>query len=275
MTPKHTLIYPQKQDAGRAQSRPPGATMGGPVPNGPRSQAWASSGPCPASLTTVPLEGDPRPSRAEAGKSLRLPRFQDLPKTNTSGLIPRFFNFPGQNSGGILSLVEIISRYGLRSDCGSFHKLPGPPRGPGFGMTRVSLACVRPPPGGPDRVFPASRPSRGVVSCVALGLPGHPPKGVVSRFPPRGVLRDCSRPVPGLCRGVVSPLTGGFPHNSARLRHCTDKLYTRGQSCASGGRGRAWVYHAPRHPCSNAVSCATLYGSHREEIDTLCASMPS
>jgi len=123
--------------------------MGGPVPNGPRSQARASGGPCPASLTALPLEGDPRPSRAEAGKSLRLPRVQDLPKTNTSGLIPRFFNFPGQNSGGILSLVEIISRSGLRSDCGSFHKLPGPPRGPGFGKTWVSLACARPLQGGP------------------------------------------------------------------------------------------------------------------------------
>jgi len=61
-------------------------------------------------------------------------------------------------------------------------------------------------------VFHASRPSRGVVSCVALGLPGHPPKGVVPRYPPRGVLRDCSRPVPGPCRGVGSPLSGGFPH---------------------------------------------------------------
>jgi len=95
MTPRHTLIYPQKQDAGRAQSRPPGATMGGPVPIGPRSQARASSGPCPASLTALPLEGDPRPSRAEAEKSLRLPRFHDLPKTNMSGLIIRFLNFPG------------------------------------------------------------------------------------------------------------------------------------------------------------------------------------
>jgi len=77
----------------------------------------------------------------------------------------------------------------------------------------VCLPCVcQTPPGGPDRVFHASRPSRGVVSCVALGLPGHPPKGVVPRYPPRGVLRDCSRPVPGSCRGVVSPLSGGFPH---------------------------------------------------------------
>ena len=62
-------------------------------------------------------------------------------------------------------------------------------------------------------MFPASRSSRGVVSCVALGLPGHPPKGAVPRYPPRGVWRDWSRPVPGSCRGVVSPLTGGFPHS--------------------------------------------------------------
>jgi len=94
MTPKHTLISPQKQHAGRSQSRPPGATMGGPVPNGPRSQARASSGPCPASLTALALEGDPRPSRTEAGKSLRLPDFQNLPKTNTLGPIQRFFQFP-------------------------------------------------------------------------------------------------------------------------------------------------------------------------------------
>jgi len=161
MTPKHTLIYPPKQDAGRAQSRPPGVTIGGPVPNGPRSQARASSGPYPASLTAFPLEEDPRPSRAEAGKSPRLPRFQDLPKTNTSGLIPRFFKFPGYNSSGILSLVEITSRSGLRSDCGSFQKLPGPPRGPGFGKTCASLVCVRPPQGGPIGCFPPHAPLEG------------------------------------------------------------------------------------------------------------------
>jgi len=132
MTPKYTLLYPQKQEARRAQSRPPGATMGGPVPNGPRSQARASSGPCPASTTTLPLEEDPRPSWAEAGKSPRLPRSQDLPKISTSGLLAKLFNFPGKTSGGILSLVEIRSLSGLRSDCGSFHDLPGPSKGPGF-----------------------------------------------------------------------------------------------------------------------------------------------
>ena len=149
MTPKHTLIYPQKQDARRAKSRPPSATMEGPVPDGPRSQARASSGLCAASLAALPLEGVPCPSRAETGKSGRLPRFHGLPKTNTSGLIPRFFNYPGQNSVGILSLVENLSRSGLRSDCGSFHKLPAPFRRAEFGMTCVSLVCVRPLQGGP------------------------------------------------------------------------------------------------------------------------------
>jgi len=101
MTPKHTLIYPQKQDAGCAQSRPPGATMGGPVPNGPRSQSRASSGPCPACLTALFLGGDPRPSRADAGKSLRIPRSQDFPKSDTSGPILRFSIFPDRIPVGV------------------------------------------------------------------------------------------------------------------------------------------------------------------------------
>jgi len=183
MTQNHTLIYPQKQDAGRAQSRPPGATLGGPVPNGPRSQARASSGPCPASLTALPLEEDPRPSRAEAEKSLRLPRSQDLPKTNTSGLIQRFFNFPGQNAGGILSLVEIISRSGLRSDCGSFHKLPGPPRGPGLGKTCVSLVCVRPPQGGPIGCLPPHDPLEGLLHVWPWGSLDTRPRGLSHATP--------------------------------------------------------------------------------------------
>ena len=112
----------------------------------------------------------------------------------------------------------MISRSGLRSDCGSFHKLSGRPQRARI-REDVCLPCVcQTLPGGPDRVFPASRPSRGVFSCVALGLPGHPPKGVVPRYPPRGVLRDWSRPVPGSCRGVVSPLTGGFPQSSSRRK---------------------------------------------------------
>ena len=79
----------------------------------------------------------------------------------------------------------------------------------------MCLPCVcQTTPGGADRVFPASRASRGVVSCVALGLPGHPPKGVVPRYPPRGLLRDWSRPVPGSCLpgGRVTPDRGFPPH---------------------------------------------------------------
>ena len=68
-------------------------------------------------------------------------------------------------------------------------------------------------------MFHASRPSRGVLSCVALGLPGHPPKGVVPRYPPRGVLRDSSRPVPGSCRGArVSPVRGVSPTSTTPPR---------------------------------------------------------
>jgi len=55
------------------------------------------------------------------------------------------------------------------------------------------------PPGGPDQVLITPRPSRGVVSCVALGLPGHPRKGGVPRYPPMGVFREWSRPVLGSC----------------------------------------------------------------------------
>jgi len=205
MTPKHTLIYPQKQDAGRAQSRPPGAIMGGPVPNGTRSQARASSGPCPASLTALPLEGDPRPSRAEAGESLRLPRFQDLPKTNTLGLIPRFFNFPGQNCGGILSVVEIISRSGLRSDCGSFHKLPGPPRGPGFGKACVSLVCVRPPQGGPIGRSPPHAPLEGSFYVWPWDSLDAPPSGLSHATPLGGCCVTVHDPSPAHAGGSCHP----------------------------------------------------------------------
>ena len=69
-------------------------------------------------------------------------------------------------------------------------------------------------PGGPDRVRITPRPSRGVASCLALGLRGHLPKGGVPRYPPGGVLRKWSRPVPGSCRGALSPLIDGFPHKS-------------------------------------------------------------
>ena len=157
MTPKHTLIYPQKQDAGRAQSRPPGATMGGPVPNGRRSQARASSGPCPASLTAPPLEWDPRPSRAEAGKSLRLPIFQNLPKTNTSGLISSFSIFPDRIPVGFYpwSRSYLGPAYARIAEAST--SFPVPPEGPDSGR-RVAPLCVSDPSRGARSGVPRLTP---------------------------------------------------------------------------------------------------------------------
>jgi len=218
MTPKHTVIYPQEQDAGRAQSQPPGATMGGPVPNGPRSQARASSGPCPASLTALPLEGDPPPVSGGSRKITKTSKISGFTQNQYLGTYPNILQFsriefrwdfiPGRDH------ISVRLTLGLG-------KLPQASRSPQRARIREDMCLpgvCQTPPGGPDRVFPASRPSRGVVSCVALGLPGHPPEGVVPRYPPRGVLRDWSRPVPGSCRGVVSPLTAGFPHSLAFSR---------------------------------------------------------
>jgi len=179
--------------------------MGGPVPNGPRSQARASSGPCPASLTALPLEGDPGPSLAETRKSPRLPRFQDLPKTNTSGLFPRAFKFPGQNSGGILSLVEIISRSGLRSDCRSFPELPGPPRGPGFGKTCVSLVCVRPLQGGPIGCSPPHAPLEGSFHVWPWGSLDNRPRGLSHATPLGGCYVTGQDPSPAHAGGSCHP----------------------------------------------------------------------
>jgi len=99
-------------------------------------------------------------------------------------------------------------------------------------------------------VFPASRPSRGVVSYVTLGLPGHPPKGAVPRYPPRGVLRDWSRPISGSCRGVVSPLTGCFPHT-------TDEPQTPTATAAGAASGihlsDAWRTGHPPSPTRRRV----------------------
>jgi len=47
-----------------------------------------------------------------------------------------------------------------------------------------------------------------------------PPRGVVPRYPPRGMLRDCSRPVPGSCRGGrVTPVRGFPPQLPFRLTY--------------------------------------------------------
>ena len=179
--------------------------MGGPVPNGPRSQARASSGPYRASSTTLSLEGDPRPSRAEAGKSRRIPRSQDLPKISASGLIPSFFNLPRWNSCGVLSLVEIKPQSGLCSECGSFHKLPGPARGPGFGMTCVSLGCVRPLQGGPIGCSSPRTPLEGSFRVWLWSSLDTCPKGLSHALPLGGCFVSGHDPSPAHALGPCHP----------------------------------------------------------------------
>jgi len=93
MNPKRALIYPQKQEAGRAQSRPPDATTLGPVPNGPRSQVRTYSGPCPAFSTTLPLEEDPRPSRGGRRKVTKTSQISGLTQDQYLGTYPKIFHF--------------------------------------------------------------------------------------------------------------------------------------------------------------------------------------
>jgi len=200
MTPNHTVIHPQKQEAGRGQSRRSDATMRGPVPNGPRSQARAPGGPCPASWTTLTLEEDPRPSHGGRRKDTKTAEISRLTQDQYLRTDPKNFQFfrigcrwdciPGRDQ------ISVRPTLGLR-------KLPQASRSLQRARTREH-ACVprmrQTPPRGPDRVLITPRPPRGVASCVALELPGHPPKGGVTRYPPRGVLHGCSRRVPGSCR---------------------------------------------------------------------------
>jgi len=86
-----------------------------------------------------------------------------------------------------------------------------PPEGSDSGR-RVSDLCVSDPSRGPGRVFLALRPSRGVDSCVALGLPGHPAKGAVPRPPPRGCYETGHDPSPAHAGGPVTTDRGYPPH---------------------------------------------------------------
>jgi len=201
----HTLIYPQEQDAGRAQSRPPGATMGGPVPNGPRSQARASSGPCPASLTALPLEADPRPSRAEVGKSLRLPRFQDFTQNQYLGTYPKIFQFsriefrwdfiPGRDH------ISVQLTLGLR-------KLPQASQSLQRARIRedVSLPCVcQTPQVGPIGCSPPHAPLEGSFHVWPWGSLDTHPRGLSHATPLGGCCVTGHDPSPAHAGGSCHP----------------------------------------------------------------------
>jgi len=218
MTPKHTLIHPQKQDAGRAQSRPPGATVGGPVPNGPRSQARASSGPCPASSTTLPLEADPRPSRVKAGKSPRLPRFQDSPEISTSGLIPIDFSiFADRLPVGLYSRSRSYLGPAYARIAEASTSFPVPPEGPDSGR-RVSPSAVSDPSRGARSGVPHPVPLlRGRFVCGPRAT-WTPAQGGLSHTTPLGGCYVTGHdPSPAHAGGRVTP-DRGFPPQTRAVR---------------------------------------------------------
>jgi len=104
-----------------------------------------------------------------------------------------------------------MSRSGLRSDCGSFHKLPGPPRGPGFGMTRVSLACARPPQGGPIGCSPPHAPLEGSFHVRPWGSLDTPPRGLSHATPLGACCVTVHDPSPAHAGGSFHPCQGVSP----------------------------------------------------------------
>ena len=187
MTTTNTLIYPQKLVVGRAESRSPDATKGGPVPNVPPSQGRASSGPCPASLTTLPLEEDPRPSwggRINITKTSKISGFSQNQHLGTDPNIFTFFQLglrPDSIPGG--DLISFRLTLGFRKRSQASRSLQRSRIRENACFPRRSQAH----PGGPIR------------------LPGHPPRGSVPRYPPTRAFLGCSRPVSGSIRGRCHP----------------------------------------------------------------------
>jgi len=184
MTPKHTLIYPQKQDAGRAQSRPPGATMGGPVPNGPLSQARASSCPCPATLIALSLEGNPPPVSGGSRKFAKTSSISGFTQSQYLGTYPKKIQFsriefrwdfiPGRDH------ISVRLRLGLRN-------LPQASRSPQRARIRedMCLPCVcQTPPRGARSGAPRLTPlQRGRFMC-GPGAPWTTSQGGCPTLPP-------------------------------------------------------------------------------------------
>jgi len=112
----------------------------------------------------------------------------------------------------MFSLAEIIFRSGLRSDCGSFHKLPGPSRGPGFGRTCVSLVCVRPLQGGPIVSSSRRAPLEGSFHVWPWGSLDTRPRRLSHITPLGGCYGTGHDPSPAHAGGRVTPVRGFPPH---------------------------------------------------------------
>ena len=183
MTPKQALIYPQKQETGRAQSRPQDSIMGGPVSRAPRSQARASRWHLP-SIPGYPSTGrGPPPVSVRTQKrhqdfsdlgSFPRPALQDLCEDFlTSRMELRWHITPVRN------LTSVRLMLGLR-------KLPQASRSLQTSRIRkdtwLSGMCQA-TPGGADQVLITPPPSGKVVSCVAVSLSGHQSKGGCHTLP--------------------------------------------------------------------------------------------
>ena len=108
--------------------------------------------------------------------------------------------------------MEIISRSGIRSGCGSFHKLSGPSRGPGIGKTCVSLGCVRPLQRGPIECSLPRAPLEGSFHVWPWGSLDNLPRKQSHATPPGGCYVTGHDPFPSHAGGRVTPDRGLSPH---------------------------------------------------------------
>jgi len=112
--------------------------MGGPVANGHRSQARASSGPCPASSTTLPLEEDPRPSRGGSRKVSKTSQISGFTQDQYLGTYPKIFQISRIEFRW--DYIPVRDQISVRLAEASTN-FPVPPEGPDSGK-RVSPSSV-------------------------------------------------------------------------------------------------------------------------------------
>jgi len=154
----------------------------------------------------------------------------------------------------MLSPVEIISRSGLRSDCGSFHKLPGPSRGPGFGKTCVTLGCVRPLQGGRIGCSSPRAPLEGSFRVWPSGTLDTCPAGPSHATPLGGCYVTGHDASPAHAGGRVTP-DRGFPPHIPHLRARVSR--DRGRCLATPPLLRRV---RPRSPHVPSCSCTPFWG---------------
>jgi len=200
MTPKHTLIHPQKQDAGRAQSRPRKRRSYGdcsPTGRGP----WGGVLVAPATN-----QGTLFNWQRDLARRLK-PAWTEIAQYISGDICPDFQVFYW-SPREISTVAEISSR---PRDLARSKKLPQASR-PLWGA-RIERWCVPSSFSGPLPTRPLGKRD----SCLGGG-----PQPRLSCAPrwrrtplPLGALRVCSRPLPRpVPGGSRHQRTGGFPHIS-------------------------------------------------------------